>query len=99
MAIERRLVVGLNDIQAVVFECVKCRGGMVLSPDRTITEDKLVQCPLCGEQWLPNRNVAAEVLAFLVSLKSIRSQQAKPAFMTRLQFDGAALALRTHRKA
>jgi hypothetical protein len=98
MAIERRLVVGLNDIQGVVFECVKCRGGMLLSPDRSITEDKLLHCPLCGEHWLPNRIVAEQVLALLASLKGIRSQQAKPAFVTRLQFDGAAVSVRTHRK-
>jgi hypothetical protein len=50
MTIERRIVAGLDDIKAMIFECVKCGSRVCRSPDR------IGEIPFhcdCGQQWRP----------------------------------------------
>ena len=52
MTIENRIVVGLDDIKAVTFECGErdCGARVSLPPDRAKVPPK---CPQCGHEWLP----------------------------------------------
>jgi len=48
MTIERRIVAGLEDIKAVIFECAKCGSRVCRPPDR------IGEIPFhceCGQQW------------------------------------------------
>jgi hypothetical protein len=54
MTIERRIVVGLDDIRAVSFECNKCKTRTtVLSERLTGIPEK---CIYCGDTWIAARN-------------------------------------------
>jgi hypothetical protein len=50
MMIERRIVVGLGDIQAVTFECVKCASRLSVPPDDI--KEIPGKCPHCTQEWL-----------------------------------------------
>lgn len=49
MTVERKIVVGLEDIKAVTFECHKCKSRLSFLPDRQI--DIPQQCN-CGQRWI-----------------------------------------------
>ena len=48
MTFESKIVVGLGDIMAVIFECRKCQTRVSVKPERLHIPYK---CPNCGEQW------------------------------------------------
>jgi hypothetical protein len=48
MVVERRIITGIEDIKAVIFECVKCKSRTSHSPDRAI--DVPYAC-VCGHLW------------------------------------------------
>lgn len=50
MTVEHRIIAGIDDIKAVVFECVKCQSRVCRSPDRV--GDIPYACE-CGQQWRP----------------------------------------------
>lgn len=50
MTVERRLVVGLEDIKAITFECIKCKSRLTLLPETTDWPDRCIQC---GQEWIP----------------------------------------------
>jgi hypothetical protein len=51
MTFERKILVGLDDIKSVVFECLGCRSRLALSPDEL---NKFPQhCSRCPQQWIP----------------------------------------------
>ena len=49
MTIERRMIVGIDDIKAVTFECSKCGARMPIAVGslREVPQ----QCPSCNEVW------------------------------------------------
>jgi predicted Zn finger-like uncharacterized protein len=49
MTIERRFVVSLNDIGAVVFECIRCKTRVAVSPDNIGPISG--KCPRCSHTW------------------------------------------------
>lgn len=49
MTIEHKIVVGLGDIQAVIFECSNCRARVSVSPDKLQIPK---QCPNCNQGWI-----------------------------------------------
>jgi hypothetical protein len=55
MTVERRLVVGLDDIKGVCFECLnpKCGGRHTFAPDKISNIPAI--CPHCRETWLASR--------------------------------------------
>ena len=90
MTIEHKIVVGLNDIKAVVLECRKCHTRVSVPP-----EDAKVPyaCP-SGHQWLPeivDSGGSPRLPAyqrFCVALKECRTLQANGAPFTILfEFD------------
>lgn len=51
MTSERRLMMGLDDIRALTFECNACAARLTLAPARA-RPDMLRQCPSCAADWL-----------------------------------------------
>lgn len=49
MTIERRMIVGIDDIKAVTFECSKCTGRIPIAISSL--RDVPQQCPSCNEVW------------------------------------------------
>ena len=49
MTIEKRFVVGIEDIRSIVFQCDKCGGKVTCSPDK---EGHIpYRCLQCAEAW------------------------------------------------
>lgn len=51
MTVEHRVIVGLSDIRAITFECVKCGARLSVAPGKVDT-DTLRECPTCTAPWL-----------------------------------------------
>lgn len=49
MTIERKIVIGLEDIRAVSFECVKCHAKVSVPPDNI--GDVPSRCEHCRQPW------------------------------------------------
>ena len=49
MTFERKIVVGLEEIRAVSFECHKCSSRLTVSPDDI--RDIPAACPHCNFSW------------------------------------------------
>jgi hypothetical protein len=49
VTIERRFVVGLQDIRAVSLECVYCKVRLTVAPEKLRRPP--VTCPHCSERW------------------------------------------------
>jgi hypothetical protein len=51
MTSERKIIVGIEDIKAITFECTKdqCRARISLSPN--VQADAPHACPQCGVEW------------------------------------------------
>jgi hypothetical protein len=50
MTFERKIVAGLDDIRAVVSECMKCHSRLAISPDNADTFPQ--RCSRCSQQWI-----------------------------------------------
>lgn len=48
MAIERKLIVGIEDIKALVFECNSCLSRLSVAPAHLTM---LTRCPQCNREW------------------------------------------------
>jgi hypothetical protein len=76
MTVERKIVVGLDDIQAVTFECGKCHSRITVPPDDI--RDIPCQCARCGQPWLvsePSRyeTIADPAVNFTKGIQTIRT--------------------------
>ena len=54
---EKRIVITLQDIQGVAFQCQRCGAKLYVGKDFdalkfSISEPKVQRCPACGESWL-----------------------------------------------
>ena len=54
MTVERRIVVGLDDIKAISFECTQCFTRHTVTPDNP--GEVPYQCARCGAVWVPGVN-------------------------------------------
>ncbi len=73
MTIERRIVVGLEDVTYIIFQCEKCPFRMSMSPDeiRQIPEN----CSGCGHNWIVGEQEGSALpplKAFTKSLEKLR---------------------------
>jgi hypothetical protein len=79
VTIERRFVVGLDDIKSIVFECYSCKARLAISPD----DDRAIPrgCPRCNEPWVdptrPSISAESEFTNLAVAVKQIRSMRAE----------------------
>jgi hypothetical protein len=76
VTVERRIVVGLEDIQVITLECLACGSRLSLSPDITRTPPE--QCPSCFKDWMPlqpapSSSLASPLVSFALSLQRIRN--------------------------
>ena len=76
MTFERKMVVGLDDIKAVTFECLECHSRLTLLPDNLVNFPK--QCSRCPQEWIPAdpstySSVASPFSNFLRSVTQIRT--------------------------
>ena|ERR1035437_50449 len=78
MTVERKIVVGLEDVQAVTFECGKCLSRVTVPPDSI--GDVPARCGRCGQEWITlnssdyERNVAMDsTVKFTTALQTIRT--------------------------
>jgi hypothetical protein len=59
MTIEHKIVVGLDDIKAVIFECRQCRTRLVMSPDSAAIPPRCPKHDCDSKPWIIGK--AAEV--------------------------------------
>jgi DNA-directed RNA polymerase subunit RPC12/RpoP len=78
MTIERKVVVGLDDIQAISIECTACGYRVTLPPDNL--KDPPIRCDHCGKEWIIpspaeyDRNVAQHPACSLIrNLRTMRT--------------------------
>jgi hypothetical protein len=76
MTVERRIVVGLEDIQVITLECLGCFSRLSLPPDQS--RQIPTQCPSCNKDWLPlqpsaNIGYGSPPLNFTTSIQRIRN--------------------------
>ncbi len=96
MTVERKIVVGLEDIQAICLECLNeaCRFKISLSPDHKAKVPE--QCPQCDRRWMEveiSGHMSKQVLPFVnfsqsleVLRASIREVGNKAGFRILLEF-------------
>ncbi|MGB7749934.1 MAG: hypothetical protein WCF88_00155 [Candidatus Acidiferrales bacterium] len=92
MTFERKIVVGLEEIRAITFECHKCKSRLTVSPDDI--RDIPAACPHCNFSWrLPEDPSAApsgsfpKAFAFGIRELKIRFGADVIGFKILLEFD------------
>ena len=76
MTIERKIVVGLEDVQAISFECMGkgCGYRVTMSPDKA--ERIPESCGQCGLRWWPENpygHISEKAWPFAKLLESLRA--------------------------
>jgi hypothetical protein len=89
---ERKIVVSLSEIKALIFECTNCKARTVLSPENAdLIPDQCAKGHLWG--WKAQKDfghyeAATPYPAFLGSLKRLRNPDSQqPGFSIFLEFD------------
>jgi len=75
MTSERRLLIGFEDIRAIVLECARCTGRVSFAPDK-VDQTRWSSCPNCGRPWLsstmqPGQFYKSDVLMFLAIVRDL----------------------------
>ncbi len=94
MTLEHKIVVGLNDIKAVIFECRQCHTRVSMSPDdiRIPTKCPKEDCAV----WIgsepaivttPYEATTSKYLNFVQAIGHIRKSNNGAAFRILLEFD------------
>jgi len=77
LTIERRIIVGLDDIKALCIECLGCSTRVALLPGKI--KEIPESCQYCGHKWRPKRGTsfeATKISAFeslVLSISKIRT--------------------------
>jgi hypothetical protein len=51
MTVERKIIIGLEDIKAVVFECTSCLSRVSIPPQARGNTRIPNECPQCSAKW------------------------------------------------
>jgi hypothetical protein len=92
MTFEHKLLVGLEEIKAIVFECNECKSRTTLSPEQI--DAPPMQCPR-GHPWDWNipaqyQQTGSPFVSWLHSLRRLRDPMiVKVNFKMYLEFEGA----------
>jgi hypothetical protein len=99
MTVERKIIVGLSDLKAIIFECRqdKCKTRVTVLPDNACIPQR---CPACGREWMPspppeNKNTLSNYANLVEAIAKIRAQEPNnewPKFHVLLEFDEPELA-------
>ena|SRR2546425_903707 len=106
MTVERKIVVGLGDLKAVIFECKhgQCRARAVVPPEHSKVPE---HCPGCGKEWMrlsllgDIKVTSSTYVNFVEAIGKIRSDDSEsgrnewPKFRILLEFDEPELAGRS----
>ncbi|MGD0471556.1 MAG: hypothetical protein ABSA54_24535 [Terriglobales bacterium] len=90
MTFENKIVVGLNDIKAVIFECSNCRARICVSPDKVQIPK---ECPSCNKGWRSAEKQSflsdtSQEMNFIDALAKLRVLETKPLpFRILLEFE------------
>ena len=88
MTIERRIIMSLSEIKAVVFECNSCKSRTSIVPEKLETVPK--ECPN-GHIWQSRFGLEHNdyiFMAFITSLKQLRApREEKTGFKVFLEFE------------
>ena len=92
MTHENRIVVGLDDIIAVTFECTKCKSRLTVLPDRIEIPFKCPR-PQCDQQWRSDIVEHVSVpssfyVQFCRAISQLRNAANHPPFTILLEFEG-----------
>ncbi|HWF37794.1 MAG TPA: hypothetical protein VG322_04700 [Candidatus Acidoferrales bacterium] len=90
MTFEHRIVVGLEEIKAIVLECNLCHAKIVFAPEKLENQNIPSKGP-CGHAWESPQTAEPPLpplLALITSLKTLRNSN-MPGFSVRLEFDEA----------
>jgi hypothetical protein len=99
MTIKRKIVVGLDDVKAVAFECLKtaCGGKVSAPPDAARIPE---ECPSCKTAWRDREKKSqlsetSQETNFIEALKQLRKNgaAAPPPFRIFLEFEDAPGAI------
>lgn len=91
MTIERKIIVGLEDIKAVTFECDVCHSRITMNPNKA--HEIPFQCAECKKSWHPlpmqtDGTIASPFFTFLDALAKLRMVGPKNAgFQILLEFE------------
>jgi hypothetical protein len=91
MTFERKIVVGLEDINKITFECTSCGSRISMNPDKA--RDIPMQCAECKKEWRTfdverPAMIASPTFTFVDSLAKLRVIGPKNAgFRILLEFD------------
>jgi DNA-directed RNA polymerase subunit RPC12/RpoP len=94
MAIERRVVIGQEDVRTVILECASCPGeipitGALVAPGiGELSADKLIRCPHCKCEWLADADGtdAKKFVAAVTTLREMILDAKAPPFRIRVEF-------------
>ena len=89
MTIETKHLIDFGDIEALEYECKKCKTGFTFP----ISESKrLIQCPVCNSDWLLPQSREEEAIRLLVGAlrDATQSLNARP-FTMRLKISSTPL--------
>jgi hypothetical protein len=106
MTVERKIVVGLDDLRALTFECKDCRSRVTVSPDQARVPQRILlrlgeRCPNCGREWVrypppENRVTLSNHVNLIDAIGKIRAQEKGsdewPKFRVLLEFDEPEMA-------
>jgi hypothetical protein len=93
MTIERRMIVGIDDIEAVTFQCLSCN-ARATTPVSSLSEVPR-QCKSCNAVWWRENEFASHVstsgpaaMAFVQAIRTltIMMREKKHAFLILLEF-------------
>ena len=93
MTIERRMIVGIDDIEAVTFQCLSCN-AKATTPVSSLSEVPR-QCKSCNAVWWRENEFASHVstsgpaaMAFVQAIRTltIMMREQKHAFLILLEF-------------
>lgn len=96
MTVERRIVVSLGDIRAVIFQCKSCATRVAVPPDKLDNATALLdKCSVCDAGWWSQNATklltqpAASFVVFLRALGQIGTPDASETvgFTLSLEFD------------
>jgi hypothetical protein len=86
MVIERKIVVDLQDIRAVSFQCESCEYRVAMSPDKVSLP---INCPN-GHQWTSGQSnalIATPLFQFTSTLATLRTLLKQKALGYRIVFE------------
>ena len=94
MAVERRVMFGINDVKSLAFECVHCSARIYFLPEGEIEIPK--QCPECRKEWTgrtsgkPDEILPSPFIGLTeatMRMKRLAAEGSESRFRIRFEFD------------